>query len=148
MDGRRGLEGGRFTTSLLKTATSSEGPIDSFDVAQTAIEISRSEDSDMAQYARTKRKKTSDGKGEKALQTAGFALFSQCLNHGVVNSGNALTDLVRMTKSMLSPPWIGEGGQQHGHLSHADDEMEVAIEENVEIGEEEILRHDYDLERV
>ena len=119
-------------------------PNDSFDVATTGIETSCSEDSDMAQYSRRRRKKGS-GSSDKVLQTAGFAVFSQCLNSGVVNSGSAFTDLVRMTKSMLSPPWSTTHGSTA--ISSAVHDVTEAVE-NVEMREEEILRHDYDLERV
>ena len=141
MDGRRGLEVGKGMTNMLKIG-SSVRPCDSFDVAPTEVHTSCSEDSDMAQYSRTRRKKASD-KSQKALQTVGFEVFSQCLTSGVVQSGHALTEVVRMTKSTLSPLWTIERGK---NVTPSVDETEGV--ENVEIGEEENLYLDYELERV
>lgn len=124
---------------------------DSFDVVHTAgttsdvggISASSSEDSDMAHYSRRRRKKEPE---KRALHFAGFGLFNQCVvSHGDSDADIVFKDIVKMTKDILLPV-----------LAHADcdgysrqqKEVETVEEENVEIGEEEILRHDYDLERV
>lgn len=141
MDGRRGLDVGKDMADMLKTGTS-DIPFGSFDVAPSEVNTSCSEDSDMAQYSRTRRKKGSY-KSERALRNAGFEVFSQCLTSGVVQSTHALTEVVRITKSTLYPLWSKERDR---NVFPSVEETEGV--ENVEIGEEENLYHDYELERV
>ena len=117
----------------------------SFDVVPSARSIpsNNSEDSDMAQYSRRHKAQRSDT-NTKDLEFAGFGAISQCLNTGVITSGHALTEMMKLTKTMLYPQWNpGNIG-----LSHAQHGTEITDGENVEIGEEEILRRDYDFERV
>lgn len=96
----------------------------------------------MAQYSGRRRVKHRHV-NEKAIHSVGFAIFGQCLQNSAPDAKNAFTEIVTKTKTMLRQTVCEERGRDH--LPH---ETETVIEENVEMGEEEILRHDYDLERV
>ena len=134
------MQGGNYPATAWLT--------ESFDVVQGAasmqsIRSSSSEDSDMAQYSGRRRVRKRRDDKEKALQPLGFAVFGQCMHNPAPNPKAIFTDLVSKTKRILQKS-KGEvnGGIQLPH------EIEAMNEENIEIGEEEILRHDYDLERV
>lgn len=101
-----------------------------------------SEDSDTAKYSRRRRKKQS---GKKSLQV-GFGVFDQCLtSRGFPDSDNTFTEIVRMTKDILLPVLCQAESDAH-YQTH--EETSAMREENIEIEEDEILRHGYDLERV
>ena len=79
----------------------------------------------------------------KAIQPMSFALFGQCMHNPAPNPKAVFADLVSKTRNILQQTKCEQGGR-----IHLPDETEIMIEENVEMGEEEILRHDYGLERV
>ena len=127
--------------------------LDSFDMVRyehrpsmDGIPHSYSDDSDMAQYSRRRKKKGE--KSNKALQLSGFGLFQQCLNSGISDTENVFTEIVQKTKSILLPVLRNNSGATHQHDHFEETDPGTGVDENVEIGEEEILRHDYDLERV
>mmetsp|Transcript_18691 Transcript_18691/g.35525 ORF Transcript_18691/g.35525 Transcript_18691/m.35525 type:complete len:153 (+) Transcript_18691:49-507(+) len=152
MDHRTGNQKGRISNILTLQSNIALRLIGSFDMMQSVgmasdvggISTSSSEDSDMAQYSRRRRNKESE---KKALQSVGFGMFDQCLTgRGFPDSDNAFTEIVKMTKDILLPVLCQPDNDVHYHQTQ--EETATMEEENVEIGEDEILRHDYFLERV
>ena len=151
MDHRGGKLKRRDANSVTLQAKIAMKLIESFDMIQTVgtasdvggISTSSSEDSEMAQYSRRRRTK---GPEKKALHFVGFGMFDQCLtSHGFTDSANNFPDIVKMTKDILLPVLRQADIDTHHQPQEETTGME---EENVEIGEEDILFRDYDLERV
>ena len=128
-------------SSFLQMASS----FGSFHLGIPSIATNTSSDSDMAQYAGKRRAKTSE-KSKKTLTLADFNVFHQCFDNSAVNVDAYFADLAKLTKDML--PTMGGGVRNETFSSRNDDDMENAHEMSVEIGEEDILQHDYKLERV
>lgn len=117
-----------------------------------SINSSVSEDSDMAQYSGRRRRKKPLSPNAFPVNCAGFEHIKILCSHPsrpTIEGDTTISDLVSQTKKIL-PKW-----QLHVNLLKPpvkslsqEGESATLAEENVEIEEEDTLRHDYDLARV